>query len=513
MATKTVRGMRMVGRKREKRTNQRTRNVLARTHPQAHVEEGRTATFPKPGPFQRQEDGFEVTVVGAGPAGLGVAARLAGFGAKVAVVAPALQKPWPNNYGVWIDEFRAMGLEDCVDHVWEEAVVQLNTGSEHTRQLKRPYGRVDRKKLKTKLMRECIDNGVQFLEEKVNGVEHRQGTSYLDIEGHGELPSSIVVDATGHFRKLVEFDAEFNPGYQGAYGILVEVESHPFDINKMLFMDWRDDYAVDKNIKQRCQDLPTFLYAMPFSETYIFLEETSLVARPAAPFDDLKERLEARMKHLGIKVKHIEEEEYCLIPMGGVLPKFPQRVIGVGGTAGMVHPSTGYMISRVLGAVPSISDAIMDQLTLFGKQKSGNGNGSIPSEGLMRACSEVQAEVACGQIWHVVWPSERLYQREFFCFGMDVLLRLDLQQTREFFDAFFGLSAYNWQGFLSARLSFGELFIFGLALFGNASTEARISLLVQGIPGLLQLLLNVAKGYPQPEDLLEKDETQGLLKV
>ena len=37
----------------------------------------------------------------------------------------------------------------------------------------------------------------------------------------------------------------------------------------------------------------------------------------------------------------IEEEEYCLIPMGGVLPRIPQRVLGIGGTAGMVHPSTG----------------------------------------------------------------------------------------------------------------------------------------------------------------------------
>lgn len=34
----------------------------------------------------------------------------------------------------------------------------------------------------------------------------------------------------------------------------------------------------------------------------IFLEETSLVARPAVEFPDLKERLDARMKWLGIKV-------------------------------------------------------------------------------------------------------------------------------------------------------------------------------------------------------------------
>jgi len=47
------------------------------------------------------------------------------------------------------------------------------------------------------------------------------------------------------------------------------------------------------------------------------------------------------MAHLGIRVKALHEEEYCLIPMGGVLPRVPQRVLGIGGTAGMVHPSTG----------------------------------------------------------------------------------------------------------------------------------------------------------------------------
>lgn len=38
-----------------------------------------------------------------------------------------------------------------------------------------------------------------------------------------------------------------------------------------------------------------------------------------------------------LQVTRIEEEEYCLIPMGGVLPKHPQRVLALGGTAGELH--------------------------------------------------------------------------------------------------------------------------------------------------------------------------------
>jgi lycopene beta-cyclase len=60
-------------------------------------------------------------------------------------------------------------------------------------------------------------------------------------------------------------------------------------------------------------------------------------------------------------------------------------------------------------------------------------------------------------VWRAAWPVERLRQRGFFCFGMDVLLRLNLPETRQFFAAFFSLSAFHWQGFLSARLGFLQL--------------------------------------------------------
>ena len=32
--------------------------------------------------------------------------------------------------------------------------------------------------------------------------------------------------------------------------------------------------------------------------------------------------------------------------MGGVLPKLPQRVLGIGGTGGMVHPATGNLKTK-----------------------------------------------------------------------------------------------------------------------------------------------------------------------
>ena len=68
-------------------------------------------------------------------------------------------------------------------------------------------------------------------------------------------------------------------------------------------------------------------------------------------------------------------------------------------------------------------------------------------------------------VWRTTWSLERLRQREFMCFGMDILLSLNATQTREFFDAFFKLSDFEWQGYLSSRLTFAQLIPFGINVF------------------------------------------------
>ncbi|KAK9845376.1 hypothetical protein WJX81_004833 [Elliptochloris bilobata] len=439
----------------------------------------------------------ELVVAGAGPSGLAVADRVSQAGFRVCVVDPAPLAAWPNNYGVWADEFEAMGLEDCLEVVWPQAQVHLDNNERFgSRYLRRPYGKVDRARLKRRLLERCIAQGVVFQESKVEGVVHGSGASELCCADGVRVPAAMVLDATGHSRKLVQFDAPFDPGYQGAYGILVEVERHPFPLDTMLFMDWRDDFtASDPQMQAANRALPTFLYAMPFSPTRMFLEETSLVARPALGFPELRARLRARLAHLGVVVTAVEEEEYCLIPMGGVLPRLPQRVLGIGGTAGMVHPSTGYMVSRMLGAAPVLADAVVEQLCR-GRDAAANAHRPLG------AASEAEAEALSAAVWHAIWPVERLRQRAFFTFGMDVLLKLDLAETREFFAAFFALSDFHWQGFLSTRLTFPELIGFGLSLFVKSSNTARLNLLRKGLPGLLVMLAGLTRtiGY-QPKGL------------
>ncbi|CAI9109160.1 OLC1v1008927C1 [Oldenlandia corymbosa var. corymbosa] len=414
---------------------------------------------------------IDLAVVGGGPAGLAVSQQVSEAGLSVCSIDPSPKLIWPNNYGVWVDEFEAMDLLDCLDTTWSSAVVYID--DKNSKDLERPYGRVNRKALKSKMMQKCISNGVKFHQAKVLKVIHEDSKSLLICSDGVTIEAAVVLDATGFARCLVQYDKPYNPGYQVAYGILAEVEEHPFDVNKMVFMDWRDSHLSNNvALKERNERIPTFLYAMPFSSDRIFLEETSLVARPGVPMEDIQERMVARLRHLGIKIRSIEEDERCVIPMGGPLPVLPQRVIGIGGTAGMVHPSTGYMVARTLAAAPIVANAIVRYL----------GSAQNP----------LGAELS-SEVWKDLWPIERRRQREFFCFGMDILLKLDLHATRRFFDAFFDLEPRYWHGFLSSRLFLPELITFGLSLFANASNTSRFEIMTKGTLPLANMVNNLLK--------------------
>ncbi|KAJ4977887.1 hypothetical protein NE237_008667 [Protea cynaroides] len=347
----------------------------------------------------------DLAVVGGGPAGLAVAQQVSEAGLSVCSIDPSPKLIWRNNYGVWV-EFEATDLLDCLDTTWSSALVFVD---DQTRKcMDRPFGRVNRRLLKSKMIQKCISNGVKFHQAKVIKVIHEKFRSVLICNDGVTVQATIVLRATGFSRCLVQYDKQYNPGYQVAYGILAEVEKHPFDLDKVVLMDSRDSHLTNKKeLREKNSRIPSFLFAMPFSSKRSFLEEFSLVSRPGVPMEEIQERLVARLKGLGIKLKSIEEDEKCVIPMGGTLPLLPQQVVGIGGSAGMVHPSTGYMMARTLAAAPVVVNSIVQYL---GSERGLSGD-------------ELSAK-----IWKDLWPIERRRQREFFCFGMDVLLKLDLQE-------------------------------------------------------------------------------------
>ena len=72
---------------------------------------------------------------------------------------------------------------------------------------------------------DCWNAGVTFHKGVVKGAEHKDGVSSVQCDDGMAVRSSIVLDATGHTRQLIQFGKgkKFDPGFQGAYGITAKV--------------------------------------------------------------------------------------------------------------------------------------------------------------------------------------------------------------------------------------------------------------------------------------------------
>lgn len=137
--------------------------------------------------------------------------------------------------------------------------------------------------------------------------------------------SPLVIDASGHSPTLVVRSPHPPLAYQAAYGVLGTFTRPPLRPGQLLFMDYRSDFPA-------ASGPPTFLYGMDLGDGRFFLEETSLAARPAMSFAQLKDRLEQRLAQLGTALREVHGTEQAPFPMNAPLPA-PQRVIGFGGAA------------------------------------------------------------------------------------------------------------------------------------------------------------------------------------
>ncbi|KAM7260456.1 hypothetical protein ACFE04_016197 [Oxalis oulophora] len=366
------------------------------------------------------DDILDLVVIGCGPAGLALAAESAKLGLRVGLIGPDL--PFTNNYGVWEDEFKDLGLERCIEHVWRDTIVYLDDSDPIM--IGRAYGRVSRHLLHEELLKRCVESGVLYLCSKVERItEAASGHRLIACEGNIIVPCRLVTVASGAASgKLLEYEVG-GPSVcvQTAYGVEVEVENSPYDPNVMVFMDYRD--YTKQGVPSLEAQFPTFLYAMPMSPTKIFFEETCLASKDAMPFDLLKKKLMLRLQTLGIRVLKTYEEEWSYIPVGGSLPNTEQKNLAFGAAASMVHPATGYSVVRSLSEAPKYADVIANIL----KQNHPNG---------MLSLQRTNENISM-QAWNTLWPQERKRQRAFFLFGLALIVQLDIDGTREFFKTFF----------------------------------------------------------------------------
>jgi len=467
----------------------------------------------------------DVLVLGSGPAGRAIGSLLSSktVGMDVIVSDTNFDTEWAPNYGVWTNEwdtilqaYKDFGVEikggnngGAIDREWQVTDCYFGGSFEiPTKQrmrLDRPYKRVDKNALRDSLTigsyrrldakHFSTANNINVYSPAGSLVHDEKGTTIQLKKEDGEIitvRAKLLVDTTGHETKLVLRDTRdpyCSPGFQIAYGCLVEIDESsspdlthvgPYDKEAMTLFDYRTDHfdENDSSMKTRGERAPTFMYAMPLKDNQVFFEETSLVARPAVSLQECKERCDIRLKHHGIKVTKVLEEEFCYIPMGGALPCRDQRVIGLGGAAVMVHPSTGYHLCRCMMGAATMAAAIQNEMT------------SINNPNLDKVAASA---------YHALWSPENIRQRNFAVFGGEFLMKQNVVGLRGFFDGFFKLSLPLWGGFLAgwpglpfndaheswlARLWFGLSFIVRIPLPVALDMAASIAMytITEGVP-------------------------------
>lgn len=364
----------------------------------------------------------DIGIVGSGPAALALGAALARRGASIALIAPEPERRWAPNYCLWADEVPD-ALMHLAERTWDGAVV-ATPSSERT--LSRRYVKLDGGALADHFWGALRDADARVVAQPVEGITHEEGASTIHTADGSTERVKVVIDASGARTPFVERVHRRAAAHQVAYGLWLDAPGHPFDPTRATLMDFRPACPDDA-------DPPSFVYVLPMSERWVFIEETSLARRPAVSMDLLRARLEQRLLSLGLANARRGGEERCVIPMGLALPARGQPLVPFGAAASMVHPASGYSIAHVLRKVAPVADAIVEPLL------DGDPHRAI----------------AAGNA--AVWPRRDRSCWELYAFGLESLVGMSPSETSAFFDRFFELSDDDWAGYLSGTLPPGQV--------------------------------------------------------
>lgn len=178
---------------------------------------------------------IDVCVVGAGPAGLSLAAELGLQGLQVALVAP--DSPFINTHACWLDELDGLSLDHTFNTRWESAVCYFKETPQPTR-LPRPYIRFSRHKLRAHLAERCAAAGVRYAAGEVADIDSSRQASEGWVEVRvaaagaaapvGVIRARMAVVAAGAAgTRYIKYEARSPPAaIQSAYGIYAELEGY-----------------------------------------------------------------------------------------------------------------------------------------------------------------------------------------------------------------------------------------------------------------------------------------------
>ena len=382
----------------------------------------------------------DALVLGSGPGALSIAAALAIENLDVEILSEqSPEEPWPFTYGIWGEEVDELGLSHLLEHRWVNTISYFGEGDKDPNSKKneitkhnRDYGLFDKNKLQAYWLEQCNNAEIEWHKGSAVNLETNQLTSTVKTSNGKELNARVVIDATGYKPVFIKAPNQGPVAVQTCYGIVGEFSAPPVEKGQFVLMDYRCDHL---NPEER-KEAPTFLYAMDMGNGKFFLEETSLGLFPPVSLDELKRRLEKRLETRGLEIKSLDHEEHgSYLPMNMPIPDLTQPVLGFGGSAGMVHPASGYMVGSLLRRAPKVAKA----LSLAMKDPKAS-SASLAKKG-----------------WQTLWPSELRRKQAIYKFGLEKLMRFEENLLRGFFIEFFSLPNKQWYGFLTNTLSLKEL--------------------------------------------------------
>ena len=397
----------------------------------------------------------DVLVLGGGPAALCIASELNQRGVAVEGIAPEpVDAPWPNTYGIWVDELKALDLDHLIEHRWSDTVSYFGSGGSEAAD--QPlvhgidYGLFDRAALQRYWLKRA--DGVLWHQDFAERVEAGAEHTLVSCASGEVRKARLVIDASGASSPHIRRPDQGPVAGQAAYGLVGRFSEAPISSGRFVLMDYRSNHLSEKQHLEP----PTFLYAMDLGDGVFFVEETSLALAPGVAYDVLQQRLKQRLEHRGVQITEVLHEEFCLFPMNLPLPDRNQPLLAFGGSASMVHPASGYMVGSLLRRGPGLAEALAAALA----------DPSLGSVDLAR------------RGWQALWPMELVLRHQLYQFGLGRLMGFNEQLLRRHFATFFSLPREDWFGFLTNTLPLPRLMGVMLRLFALSPWELRRGLVL-----------------------------------
>ena len=390
----------------------------------------------------------DIAIIGDGPAGSALAQACVQEGLDALLVGD--DADWAPTYSTWADDLPgadAGGLID-VDDVLSTSSSEVWAYGARPHRLTRRYVTLDNERL-----RDALRAGGAH---RVGRVERVATARVADPDGHRleladgtSIRARAVVDATGWPGRFARPSGGQASAWQTALGVVL-AQPPDGELGQPTFMDFRRVTGSDGAPSTvGPHGVTTFCYSLPVSDGWL-VEETVLAATPAIEPIALLPRLAARLgRHPDSVLADALRTEYVRIPLGGSRPAPDRPIVAFGAAAGYVHAATGFSVAASIRAAPRVA-------TAFGTALSA-GSGVIDSEPVAEA----------------VWPTQLRRTRVLHDFGLEVLLDLDDDDVRAFFDAFFELSTDDWSAYLRVDTPPKDVSAVMARLFRSSSWPVR----------------------------------------